>query len=403
MKKLHFVLVKAVIENLQEIFINQKYADKVVALSLRGNAKFGSRDRKFIASATYDIVRWWRLFFEDYADNKIPSQGMLYKVFYTYLVWKEIAIPEWKEFEGLDFDTIKLRLANITDKKTLESIPDWLDELATSQLGEDVWAEEISAMNNEAKLIIRANTKKTSANKLIEELDKLELPAEHIEGFENAVWVKKRQKITSLPQYSKGLFEVQDLGSQMIAPFLQVEPGMRVIDACAGAGGKTLHLAGLMNNKGKIVSMDITAKKLKELELRAKRNGFNIIDTVVIKGDDTISDFKESADRLLLDVPCSGLGVLKRNPDAKWKLSPSFIKEIVETQRNILHRYTKMLKKGGLAVYATCSVLPAENENQVKEFLAKNKDFTLVKEERISPVNPLSDGYYMALLRKTQG
>jgi len=400
MKKLHFVLVKAIIENLQEIFINQQYADKVVALSLRGNAKFGSRDRKFIASATYDIVRWWRLFFEDYADNKIPSQGMLYKVFYTYLVWKEIAIPEWKEFEGLDFETIKERLANVSDKKALESIPDWLDELATAQLGEEVWNEEISAMNKEAELIIRANTKKGSSKKVIAELEKLEIPAEEIPEQENAIWVKKKQKITALPLFAKGLFEVQDLGSQTIAPFVNVSEGMRVIDACAGAGGKTLHLADLMNNKGKIVAMDITAKKLKELELRAKRNGFNIIDTVVIKGDDTISDFKESADRLLLDVPCSGLGVLKRNPDAKWKLSPSFIKEIVETQKNILHRYTKMLKPGGLAVYATCSILPDENENQIQHFLKKNPNFTLVKEERVSPTNPLSDGYYMALLKK---
>jgi len=400
MKKLHFVLVKAVIENLQEIFINQKYADKVVALSLRGNTKFGSRDRKFIASATYDIVRWWRLFFEDYADNKIPSQGMLYKVFYTYLVWKDITIPEWKEFEGLEFETIKQRLASVTDKKTLESIPDWLDELISQQLGEEVWAQEIAAMNKEAELIIRANTKKTSSTKLIQELEALEIPAELIKKHDNAIWVKKKQKITALAQYTKGLFEVQDLGSQVIAPFLEVQPGMHVIDACAGAGGKTLHLADMMNNKGKIVSMDITAKKLKELELRAKRNGFNIIDTVVIKGDSTIDDFKESADRLLLDVPCSGLGVLKRNPDAKWKLSLSFINEIIETQKNILHRYTKMLKPGGLAVYATCSILPDENENQVKNFLAKNKNFTLVKEKRVSPTNPLSDGYYMALLRK---
>lgn len=401
MKKLHFVLVKAVIENLQEIFIHNKYADKVVALSLRGNVKFGSRDRKFIASATYDIVRWWRLFFEDYRDSKIPSEGMLYKVFYTYLVWKGIAIPEWKEFEGLDLEVIKARLDNVTDRKTLESVPDWLDELLSSQLGEDVWGKEISAMNKEAELIVRANLKKISSAGLVEELEKLELPAEEIEGQEAAVWIKKKQKITVLPLYKSGFFEVHDLGSQLIAPYLEVSPGMRVIDACAGAGGKTLHLADLMQNKGKIVSMDIYPKKLKELEIRAKRNGVKIVDTIVIKGENTIADFEESADRLLLDVPCSGLGVLKRNPDAKWKLTNKFINEIKDTQAYILQTYTRMLKPGGLAVYATCSVLPDENENQVKAFLKKNPNFTLVKEERVSPINPLSDGYYMALLRKS--
>ena len=400
MKKLHFVLVKAVIENLQEIFINRKYADKVVALSLRGNAKFGSRDRKFIASATYDIVRWWRLFFEDYQDNKTPSEGMLYKVFFTYLIWKDIAIPEWKEFEGLNADEIKERLANVADRKTEQSIPDWLDVLAEKELGEEVWAKEISAMNKEAELIIRSNSTKTTSEKLIAEFDKLELPTEKVAGYDHAIWVKKKQKISALPLYGDGLFEIQDLGSQLIAPFLEVKSGMRVIDACAGAGGKTLHLANLMQNKGKIVSMDITPKKLKELETRAKRNGVKIIETVVIKGKQTIADFEDSADRLLLDVPCSGLGVLKRNPDAKWKLSPSFINEIKETQEHILQTYTKMLKSGGLAVYATCSILPDENENQVKKFLKKNPDFSLVKEVRCSPTEPLSDGYYMALLKK---
>jgi 16S rRNA (cytosine967-C5)-methyltransferase len=401
MKKLHFVLVKAVIDNLQEIFINEKYADKVVALSLRGNTKFGSRDRKFIASATYDIVRWWRLLFEDYTDNKIPSEGMLYKVFYTYLVWKEIAIPEWKEFEGLDLEEIKARLANVSDYKTLESIPDWLDDLASSQLGEEVWKEEIASMNKEAELIIRCNEKNISTENLIKEFEKLEIPAEEISDHAGAIWVKKKQKITASPLYSKGFFEVHDLGSQFIAPFLEVAPGMKVIDACAGAGGKSLHLAGLMKHKGKIVSMDIIPKKLKEVELRAKRNGVKIIETIVIKGENTLNDFKESADRLLLDVPCSGLGVLKRNPDAKWKLTPAFINEIKDTQAYILQSYTKMLKPGGLAVYATCSILPDENENQVKKFLKKNPKFTLIREKRVSPTNPLSDGYYMALLKKS--
>ncbi len=401
MKKLHFVLVKAVIENLKEIFIHQKYADKVVALSLRGNAKFGSRDRKFIASATYDIVRWWRLFFEDYADNKIPSEGMLYKVFYTYLVWKDITIPAWTEFEGLDKELIKARLEAVSDREIAESIPDWLDELAVNELGEEVWENEITAMNKEAELIIRCNVQKTTTDKLIAEFEKLEIPTEKIEGYENAIWVKKKQKISALPLYSNGLFEVQDLGSQFIAPFLEVKSGMRVIDACAGAGGKTLHLASLMENKGKIVSMDITPKKLKELETRAKRNGVKIVDTVVIKGKQTISDFDETADRLLLDVPCSGLGVLKRNPDAKWKLSPSFINEIKDTQEHILQTYTKMLKSGGKVVYATCSILPDENENQVKKFLKKNPKFTLLKEVRCSPTTALSDGYYMALMQKS--
>lgn len=400
MKKLHFVLVKTVINNLQEIFIEEKQADKVIPLSLKENPKFGSRDRKFVASASYDIVRWWRFLHKAYADNKQPSEEELFEVFYTYLVWKKIAIPEWKEFENFDLEATKERLSSSSKRVVSASIPDWLDELVSKQLGEETWEKEISAMNNEAELIIRSNRKKISSEDLIEKFSEIDLPVEPIPDHEDALWVKKKQKITGLPLYAKGLFEVHDLGSQLIAPFLQVEAGMTVIDACAGAGGKTLHLANIMKNKGKITSMDIYGRKLQELRKRADRNGTTIVQTNLIKEDTSLRKFNETADRLLLDVPCSGLGVLKRNPDTKWKLTPEFLKEIQATQASILANYTKMLKSGGMVVYATCSILPDENENQVANFLRENSDFELIKEQRCSPTNPLSDGYYMALLKK---
>ena len=176
---------------------------------------------------------------------------------------------------------------------------------------------------------------------------------------------------------------------------------LRVIDACAGAGGKTLHLASLMENKGTIIAMDTEAWKLEELRKRAKRNGIHNIDTRVIEGK-TIKRLKESADAVLLDVPCSGLGVLKRNPDAKWKLNLKFIEELKEIQYNILTKYSSMVKPGGKLVYATCSILPSENELQVNKFLKENPNFKLVREHNTDPITEECDGFYMALLVKEQ-
>ncbi|MCZ8215023.1 MAG: class I SAM-dependent methyltransferase, partial [Cyclobacteriaceae bacterium] len=184
-------------------------------------------------------------------------------------------------------------------------------------------------------------------------------------------------------------------GSQAIAPFLQVEPGMRVIDACAGAGGKTLHLAALMQNKGRIISMDTEEWKLTELKLRARRAGVGNVETRVIESTKTIKRMEKMGDRVLLDVPCSGLGVLRRNPDAKWKLSPEFIEKVIDLQKNILHDYSMMVKPGGKLVYSTCSLMPTENEKQVATFLANNPDFTLEEEKHIWPSEGF-DGFYMA-------
>ena len=164
---------------------------------------------------------------------------------------------------------------------------------------------------------------------------------------------------------------MQDLGSQKIGPFLKIEPGQRVIDACAGAGGKSLHLACLMKNKGKIIALDIYDRKLDELRTRAKRNGVDIIETRLIENTKVIKRLEKAADRVLLDVPCSGLGVLRRNPDKKWKVNGADIDRLTELQWQILTGYSDMTKPGGYLVYATCSLLPSENERQVQRFMSE--------------------------------
>jgi 16S rRNA (cytosine967-C5)-methyltransferase len=211
--------------------------------------------------------------------------------------------------------------------------------------------------------------------------------------------LKKRQNLHSLKEYQEGLFEIQDASSQLITPFLEVKPGMLVIDACAGAGGKSLHIAAAMKNKGKIISMDVEERKLKELQKRADRSGAGIIFPQLIS-DKVIHTLENSAERLLLDVPCSGLGVLRRNPDAKWKLSPQFIAQIKMTQQEIITKYSGMLKPGGIMVYATCSILPGENQEQVSMFLEKNnEDYEFIEERSVMPSEGF-DGFYMSKIRR---
>jgi 16S rRNA (cytosine967-C5)-methyltransferase len=187
----------------------------------------------------------------------------------------------------------------------------------------------------------------------------------------------------------------------MVSDFLNVTPGMRVVDACAGAGGKTLHLAALMKNKGKIIALDISNNKLTELRKRCSRAGVNMVEAKHIESSKVLKRLANTADRLLLDVPCSGLGVLRRNPDTKWKLSEEELNHLRKTQQEILVNYSKITKVGGYMEYATCSILPSEGEDQIKYFLNNNSnEWELVGEKRYSPEIYFADGFYMALLKK---
>ena len=187
-----------------------------------------------------------------------------------------------------------------------------------------------------------------------------------------------------------------------VVAFLDVKPGMRVVDTCAGARGKTLHLGSLMENKGQLIAMDLYEGKLKQLKLRAKRNGAFNIEYKIIDSTKVIKKLVEKADRVLIDAPCSGLGVLKRNPDAKWKLQPEFIDNIKKIQAEVLESYSRIVKPGGKLVYATCSILPSENQEQINHFLTTEtgKSFTFVEDRKILASESGFDGFYMALLER---
>ncbi|MFC5195667.1 RsmB/NOP family class I SAM-dependent RNA methyltransferase [Bizionia hallyeonensis] len=401
--RLHRNLCFAVIDGLTLIFNEGKYADKVIQQLLKRDKRWGSRDRGFVAETTYDIVRWKRLYSE-IAEVKEPySREDLWRVFAVWATLRGIKLPDWKYFENTPSRKIKGRFDELSKiRKFKESIPDWMDELGVKELGEAAWTKEIAALNEQADVVLRVNTLKTTKEKLQAELFDLEIDTEFIKDHPNALRLKERANVFTSDAFKNGHFEVQDASSQLVAEFLNVEPGMRVVDTCAGAGGKTLHIASLMENKGQIIALDIYANKLNELKRRAKRNGAHNIEPRHIDSTKVIKKLYDKADRVLIDAPCSGLGVLRRNPDAKWKLEPAFLDKIKITQQEILQQYSRIVKPGGQMVYATCSILPSENQNQVKTFLASEagKDFTFVKENKVLASKTGFDGFYMALLQK---
>jgi len=411
--RLHRPLVLATVKALQEIFLNDKprQADRVIEATLKSNKQWGSRDRAFIAEHTYEIVRNWRLvlFVNEMQADKLRPQFFFQMVGSWLLVKKQLNpdgdnidfLPKWEEFSFVDEAKTLARLEEaLKVRKIRESIPDWLDEMGEAELGTEKWTTEITAMNQQAPVVLRTNSLKTNQNQLQDLLSDIEIDTIIPDNLPDALILKQRGNIFKTDFFKNGLFEVQDSGSQMIAPFLDVKPGMRVIDACAGAGGKTLHLASLMQNKGRIVAMDVEEYKLTELMKRAKRNGVNNVEVKLIEPK-TLKRLQESADRLLLDVPCSGLGVIRRNPDSKWKLTPEFIENLRKIQWDILSNYSAMLKKGGKMVFATCSLLPSESEAHVQRLLAEQPDkWELLKEQRPSPATDGYDGFYMACLLK---
>lgn len=401
--RLHRNLVFTTIDSLMAIFNEGEYADKVVARALKKDKRWGSHDRKFVAETIYEIVRWKRLYTE-IAEVKEPfDRDKIWRIFAVWAVLRGYTLPDWKYFEDTPVRRIKGKFDELTKtRKFRESIPDWIDELGVKELGEETWTKELAAQNEQAKVILRVNKLKTTKEKLRAILMDLNIETEFHKDYPDALILTERANVFLTDAFKDGLFEVQDASSQLVAYFLDVKPGMRVVDTCAGAGGKTLHLASLMENKGQLIAMDLYESKLKQLKIRAKRNGAFNIEPRVIESTKTIKKLHEKADRVLIDAPCSGLGVLKRNPDSKWKLQPEFIDNIRKVQAEVLENYSKIVKPGGKLVYATCSVLPSENQEQIKHFLSTEigKEFTFVKDQKVLASESGFDGFYMALLER---
>ena len=233
----------AVIQALDQIYNEGLYADKVVQRTLKSDKRWGSRDRKFVAETIYDMVRWKRLYDEIAGTKGHYSKENLWKNFAVWAVLKGYSLPDWKQFAGTPSRRIKGKFDECQKvRKIRESIPDWMDEVGSKELGE-TWDKEIKELNNQAKVVLRVNQIKISRNDLKKRLAEEEIETEYIKGYPDALVLTERKNVFLTQAFKQGLFEVQDASSQLVAPFLEVEPGQKVIDTCAGAGGKSLHLS----------------------------------------------------------------------------------------------------------------------------------------------------------------
>jgi len=267
--------------------------------------------------------------------------------------------------------------------------PEWLDPYLARAFGDDR-AAEAAAMASRAPLDLRVNTLKGKREKVLSSLKHLgakETPWSPIGLRIELSADAKNPGIHAEEDFIKGAIEVQDEGSQLAALLSAAKPGEQVIDLCAGAGGKTLALAAMMGGKGRLIATDHDKRQLAPIYERLSRAGVHNAEIRAPKGaDDPVADIKVSADLVLIDAPCSGTGTWRRNPDAKWRMRPGALEIRVKDQIEVLDRAARLVKPGGRIAYVTCSVLPEENADQVRAFVARHPEFAVVPPKETASV-----------------
>ncbi len=408
--KIHQPIIDAVIVCLKAVFESEKVADKEVSTMLKQNKSFGSRDRSMIAESVYDIIRW-KLKYNYQLAVYNPSFTLYKHLILVSLLNRTYRLknPEIFDVTADEINAFQKVIEQpIPEKHVEQSYPETFYNFCLENIGEK-WYALAEALNQKPSVFIRVNTLRTIKGNLLSLLKK-----ENIETNTSlnplsrgetdcAIQILSKNNLKNSDLYKQGLFEFQDIGSQAIGNFLfdAIEDkskltDIRILDLCAGAGGKTLHLSALLNNTGKIYATDYKASRLKNLEQRAEQSGCKNIKIIDFKEVKQLKD----VDFILMDAPCSGSGTFKRQADLKYKITPEKINEYGNIQASLLNEYKNMLHKNGQLIYATCSVLPQENELQIQSFLKNNPDFKLENLQQLLPTDYDGDGFYMACLSR---
>jgi 16S rRNA (cytosine967-C5)-methyltransferase len=298
------------------------------------------------------------------------------------------------------------------------SFPDWMVHRFLYQYGESETEELCKSLNEQAPLTLRVNTIKTTVDECQRALKKEGIETQPTRLSPFGLLVPKRMNVFQLQTFRDGWFEVQDEGSQLLPFLLDPKPTAKVLDACAGAGGKTLELAALMKNRGEIMATDVHSTRLEELRRRTRRAG---VSNVRIRQVEDVADlndgFREHFDLVLIDAPCSGLGTLRRNPGMKWVVTEETVGEVSQKQAHILDSSSSLVKPGGIVAYATCTLFREENEAIVENFLTTHPEFTLERPPldaskfdlnafnagpyvKFYPHRDGTDGFFIAVARK---
>jgi 16S rRNA (cytosine967-C5)-methyltransferase len=421
--------IEAVIELLTKMMTTPRPADTLASAYFRNRRFIGSKDRQAIANRLYKIMReyhrlgWWvkraecevtaralviasLMFEEGYKAGELGDVFNGGKYAPAPLSTEETTLAKTLQGE-------KLENADMPQRERLEC-PDWAYEDLKKVLGARFEAE-MSAMMGQAPLDLRVNLLKAERDEVLAELkhDGFDAHAGLISPL--SIRVHGRPQISQHPLFKDGVIEIQDEGSQMVAIVADARPGEQVVDFCAGAGGKTLALGASMKNKGRIVAMDVLGGRLMRAKERFRRAGLHNIETRELSSerDKFVKRHEKHFDLVLVDAPCSGTGTWRRDPDKRWRQLGPGISTLVPLQKDILDSACRMVKPGGRLVYATCSLLPEENETQVENFLAAHPDFKLKPASEIveisgvdkylsvTPARHNTDGFFAAVMVRT--
>lgn len=401
--KLHQSIVSTISTTLDTIFVNKMSSDKVVPKVIR-KKKFGSRDRSFIAATVYDIVRWKRKY--EFILNKVDFKDTMYNgLIAISLLNRKIEIDNINIL-SLNDDEINTIKNNIDIEVSIPSIAESYDEyfyqFALRSIGEE-WHAIAKSLNNKASTHIHVNTKKIGVNEFTSVLEKLDvhfkipnLPEFIEQKNVHSIEILSKHSLHYTKWYKEKYFYFQDLGSQFVGAlfyqYLNTKDNLKILDYCAGHGGKTFQIASLLNYTNTIFATDCNSSRLNVLKQNVHHKHIKAIDFNAISA--------QLYDAILIDAPCTGTGTFRRQPDLKYNISISSIEEKITTQQTILNDASVLLKENGLMLYATCSVLPQENINQIQTFLEKNSNFKLLKHYKILPSSYNTDGFFICLLRK---
>ncbi|HVZ70973.1 MAG TPA: RsmB/NOP family class I SAM-dependent RNA methyltransferase [Polyangia bacterium] len=427
------------------------FASDIIARSFRAHRELPSGDRRKISETVYGLIRMDRrldAILEElrgqrradaavgpaaFADLSPVARDALKLVIHELRegLPPEAARDEAKRWLGAEVDLARVvdEDAGLGKRTGLEreavrlSVPTWMLEQFTNDYGPERGAALADAMNRRAPMALRVNTARISRDALVARLAEEHVVAKPTPLAPAGLVLETRVNAFGLSAFQEGLFEVMDEGSQLVAEVVAPPPGGRVVDACAGAGGKTLAIGASMANKGRLLALDTDGKKLEELRRRARRAGLTNVAARAVEGEGAASlpaEAKRGAwDRVLVDAPCSGLGTLRRNPEARWRLTPAAVKSFPARQLALLVTYAPLVAEGGRLIYATCSVVEDENEGVVSRFLAERDDFVRVpvkeiwgKERAAAVGDELSlrllpnvhdtDGFFAAVLRRVR-
>ena len=348
--------------------------DAIVSRFFRDNRGLGPRERATLSGTVYTVLRK-KLLFDHYAPSGSgPKERRLAILgFYGPGDFLRSALSD-QEKNWLD-QCEKIVVADLMERHR-HNLPEWLVEPLKEQLGDEFWALADS-LNQGAGLDLRVNALNAKRSDVQKELAVAGFKAVPTPFSPWGLRISGKPTLNKLDAFTRGAFEVQDEGSQLLAMLLDAKRGEMVVDFCAGAGGKTLAIGASMRSTGRLYAFDTSAHRLDQLKPRLARSGLSNVHPAAIahERDDRVKRLSGKIDRVLVDAPCSGLGTLRRNPDLKWRQSLGLVQEMAATQTAILQSAARLLKPGGRLVYATCSMLRQENEDVAQAFSDANKEF----------------------------